>query len=381
MPSKTLKIGLVIDTNLDSSDGVQQYVKTLGAWLTNQGHEVQYLTSSANFTEWAGGRVHSLSRTLAVRFNGNRVTIPLLANKHRINQLLQNEQFDILHIQMPYSPLLAQRVIAAAGPKTAIVGTFHILPVGGLQIFASRLLRVIYGRSPKKFDYILSVSQAAAKFAKTVFRFKSEVVPNAVELKRFQGSKSKLVWPKDDGIKRIVFLGRLVERKGCGHLLKAFSNLDLTDVELLIAGDGPQRAKLEAFVAERQISNRVKFLGFINEEDKPALLGSADIACFPSVSGESFGIVLIEAMAAGSRVVLGGNNPGYASVLGERQELLFDPVDSSGLTKKLEYFLTNNLASQKAHNWQVQHVKQYDIQTVGSQVLQVYQAAVAKHRS
>src|SRR5581483_312331 len=100
---------------------------------------------------------------------------------------------------------------------------------------------------------------------------------------------------------KIVFLGRLVERKGVKYLIKAFNLLErnLPDAHLVIAGDGPQRPALEALVKEYNLQAKVSFLGYIEEEDKPSILASAAVACFPSLYGESFGIVLAEAMAAG----------------------------------------------------------------------------------
>jgi len=99
-----LKIGLVFDDSLDSSDGVAQYVKDLGGWLSGQGHEVSYLVGETKLTEWRGGKVYSLSKNQAVYFNGNRLSVPLPANSRRIRELLNAKNFDIMHVMVPYSP-------------------------------------------------------------------------------------------------------------------------------------------------------------------------------------------------------------------------------------------------------------------------------------
>lgn len=373
-----LKIGLVFDDSLDSNDGVSQQVKVIGAWLSAQGHEVRYLVGETKLSNWAGGKVYSLAKNFSVKFNGNRLSIPLPANKHRIKEILAHENFDILHVMMPYSPFMSQRVINYASPGTIVVGTFHIFPSGPLAKIGGRLLRFWYGGKLRRFSQITSVSPAAQAYAKEAFKINSRVIPNAVEVARFKTNKTK---KPDDKVKRIVFLGRLVKRKGCSQLIEAFARLQTIqpDAELVIAGDGPHRRRLEQMCQKLKIGDHVRFLGFIKESEKPSLLAGADIACFPSLYGESFGIVLIEAMAAGSRIVVGGNNPGYASVLGAQPELLVDPADTEGFSLRLHHLLKANQQTDELHRWQLQAVKRYDINIVGQQITDLYGQAIASN--
>ena len=374
---KNLKIGFVFDDSLDRSDGVQQYVKTLGKWFTDSGHEVRYLVGQTEMSNWQGGKVYSLAKNFKVSFNGNKLSIPLPANKKNIKRVLLTEKFDVLHVQTPYSPMMAQKVIMTAEKDTAIFGTFHILPVGVLQSFGTKLLRVWCQRSLKRFDGFFSVSQSAQKFAKSAFKINSEILPNVIDLKRFKPvNGQKKVKP------RVVFLGRLVQRKGCEHLIRAVALLgDELDYEFIIAGDGPDRAKLETLAKELRIGHIVSFLGYIREEEKAELLASANIACFPSLYGESFGIVLIEAMASDSEVVLGGNNPGYASVLGDNPKLLFDPKSHEKLAELLNQFLSDDELRQQTKRWQQIHVAQFDVNVVGKKLLQRYYQAVENKAS
>jgi phosphatidylinositol alpha-mannosyltransferase len=179
-----------------------------------------------------------------------------------------------------------------------------------------------------------------------------------------------------------VFLGRLVQRKGCEQLIVAFANLSrrIPEAELVIAGTGPQREKLKKLTKASGLEGRISFLGYIDEKDKPGLLASADIACFPSLYGESFGIVLLEAMAAGAGVVLGGDNPGYRSVLGDQPDLLIDPADTDAFTGKLEQLLEDRRLHRRLHKWQSEAVKQYDIEVVGPKVVDLYRSSIAKAR-
>ncbi len=375
---KKLSVGFLYDDTLDSNDGVAQVVKRLGGWLTEQGHDVRYLVGQTQATEWQGGRIYSLSRNIKVHFNGNDLSMPVLSSRRKIRAVLASGQFDVLHVQMPYSPFMAGRVINMANKDTAIVGTFHILPSGWLSNWGSRLLKLMYGGGLKRFDLVSATSQPAAAFAGSVYGLLAKVIPNPINLSSFKPSKSV---PSIDG--HIVFLGRLVKRKGCSQLLEAFLELTKTipEVRLTIAGDGPQRAKLQKFVRKNNLGKSVKFLGFIDEAAKPALLASANIACFPSLYGESFGIVLIEAMAAGAGVVLGGNNPGYASVLADQPTLLINPKNTSAFAGRMAELLGAKAKTEALHNWQVKEVKKYDINVVGSQVLQLYNQAIARRHS
>lgn len=369
-----LKIGLVFDDSLDSNDGVAQYVKTVGSWLNAQGHQVRYLVGQTKLDSYAGGRVYSLAKNAPVKFNGNKLSIPLPASKRKIRRLLAKEKFDVLHVMMPHSPFMAGRVIKASEPKVAIVGTFHIFPAGWMARFGGRLLHLGYGRSLLRFGQIVSVSSAAQTYAAQIFKISSHVLPNTIDTSKFA----------DSGVKpipgRIVFLGRLVKRKGARQLLEAFAllNQKKTTTHLIIAGDGPDHQQLATLAKKLGIESKVEFQGHIKESDKPTLLASAQIACYPSLYGESFGIVLLEAMAAGSKVVLGGDNPGYRSVLGEQPELLIKPNDTKAFADRLLKLLEVTAESEKLSHWQRQAVAAYDINLVGQKILDMYFDVIAR---
>src|SRR5699024_396755 len=127
-----------------------------------------------------------------------------------------------------------------------------------------------------------------------------------------------------------LFLGRLVERKGAGALLEAVARLaGLTSrhFRVEIAGRGPLREEYKKFVHDRGLGELVHFSGFIEEKDKADLLARADIIALPALGGESFGVSVVEALAAGTGAVLAGDNPGYASTVGPLTECLVDPRD------------------------------------------------------
>ncbi len=379
-PAKILKIGLVLDTSLDPHDGVQQYVINIGEWLRRQRHDVHYIVGQTQSRDLPG--LHSLAKNVGVRFNGNRTTIPLPTSRRKIRQFLQNHQFDVLHVQMPHSPFMSQRIILAADARTAIIGTFHILPYGWVASVASRGLGMWLRPSLKRFDTIVSVSPAAATFAHRSFGITTSVLPNVVDYAMFHAAKPFPAYK--DGRLTILFLGRLVERKGCLTLLEAVAQIVVREnaptFRVLICGRGHLETQLKQFVVSHQLEDIVGFTGFVSEADKPRYYASADIAVFPSKGGESFGIVLLEAMASGRAAVLTGDNPGYCSVMEPQPDLLFDPTDSTALAAKLVRYLTDKPLRRRQAVWGETYTESFDIHRVGAELLTIYGEALHKRR-
>ncbi|MET1033082.1 MAG: glycosyltransferase family 4 protein [Candidatus Saccharimonadales bacterium] len=377
----TYKIAFVFDDSLDKTDGVQQYVLTLGQWFASKGHEVHYIVGETKRKDIPN--MHSIGKNVNVRFNQNRMSIPLPVSRSDIKELLVREEFDILHVQVPFSPFLAGRVIKAAGPQTAVVGTFHIAPHSKFVHFANTLLRSISGKAVARFDEMLSVSKVAQSFAWETFRVESAIVPNTLHLESFYEAKPFKEY-KDST--NIVFMGRLVERKGCQYFLRAINRLhDIgslpKNTRVLVCGMGPMESELKSYVQSHGLSDLVTFTGFVTEEDKPRYLASADLAVYPSTGGESFGIVLLEGMAAGRGVVLAGNNPGYASVIGERPEVLFDPTNEEQFANKIQKYLDSPDARERIREWQQQFVRQFDVPNVADEIIVAYEEALHKRRS
>lgn len=376
-----MKIGLVLDDSLDKTDGVQQYVLTLGHWFEQEGHAVHYLVGETYRADLP--RLHSLSRNLQVHFNQNRMSTPLPANQQAIQLLLDKEQFDVLHVQMPYSPWLAGRIIRAAGPKTIIVGTFHIIPFSIIERWATRVLGIWCKPTLRRFGKLYSVSAPAQKFMKKSFKLTSELLPNPITVAHYRAGKPLKRFK--DGKINIIFLGRLVPRKGCGYLLKAIKKMHeehkLDRVRVIICGKGPLEEELKQYVKQHCLGTIVHFAGYVPEKQKANYLTTADITVLPSTGGESFGIVLIEAMSAGTSVVLAGNNAGYKFVMAGRKEQLVDATNTAELAKKLRHYIADYRDRQAAIRWQDEHVKQFDVRVIGRKLLNDYLLLIAKNKS
>lgn len=367
-----MKIGLVFDDSLDRPDGVQQYVRAIGGWLSGQGHEVHYLVGETKATDLE--HIHSLSRNIGVSFNGNQLRIPLWAKNGPIYDLLKAEQFDILHVMTPHSPMMAGKVITQATNSSVVVGTFHILPQTRLVRWSTHVLGWWLRGSLQHFDKMFAVSPAAKVFAEQAFKLKEvAVLPNVVKLADYQGVETFERYR--DGIPTVMFLGRLVPRKGCSTLVDAVAKLKQSGVwpvRVVICGKGPQDAALKAQAQRLGVADAIEFTGFVSEEDKPRYVASADIIVFPSLGGESFGIVLLEGMAAGKPVVLAASNPGYASVMEPRPQQMFKPGDSQALAEMIKRYIDDDAERNAALEWQQGYIQQFDIEVVGRKLLDAY---------
>jgi phosphatidylinositol alpha-mannosyltransferase len=367
------KIGIVLDTSLDPADGVQQYVIAMGEWLRAQGQEVHYLAGET--TDRQLPNIHSLARNVNVVFNGNRVSIPLPTSRRKLQRFITESPFDVLYVQTPHHPLMSQRLICAASARTAIVGTFHILPYTLLARVANKLLGYWLRPSLRRFDKMLAVSPAAARFEKWSFGLDAEVLPNVIDFNRFHDAVPFERYA--DNVPTILFLGRLVPRKGCLTLLQAAKILREADevptFRIVICGKGPLEASLRRYATDNKLDDYIEFTGFVTEADKPRYYASADISVFPSSAGESFGIVLLEAMASGKAVVLAGDNPGYASVMEPRPELLFAATEPAVLARKIKTLLDDQAQRAELAAWGESYTRSFDVNVVGQKLLTLFE--------
>lgn len=370
-----MRIAVVLDTDLDQPDGVQQCVLMLNEWLAKQGHEIHFIVGQTKRTDLP--HLHTVSRNVSVKFNGNRLTMPLPTAKRKLVTLMRDINPEVVHVHVPYSPFMGAKAILAAPREAGIVGTFHILPYGFAARYGTKILGLWLRRSLHRFDAMYGGTPAAASFGSWSMGVPVGVLPHAINIDRFKAAR---IVHKASPKLKIVFLGRLVERKGALQLVKAVGGLPdeiKEQIEVRIGGKGEQYAEIQQMIEDLTMHNYVFLDGFISEKDKPAYLAAADIAIFPSISGESFGISLIEPMAAGAGIVLGGNNPGYSAILGAWPETLFDPLSASVFTDYLANIIKNEALRVRIHELQQQAVEQYDVAQIGPRWLDIYSAAIA----
>jgi len=360
-----MTIGYVLDDTLNKPDGVQVAMIAIAEQMRSRGHDVHYIVTNTKRRDLKN--VHSMTRSLSFKFNGNSTRTPLPASKRQIKKLLNKVQFDVLHVQMPYSPLLSARVMRLASSKTRIIGTFHILPYGISSKVGTKLLGLWLKNSKKRFDKVYAVSPPAQAFMRKSFGIDGGVLPNPVDYGFFHKHSVKKGLK---GKKKILFVGRFDKRKGVRQLVKAYEQLGSSvkdKIVLIMAGRGPVRKELVQYAKKHDLN--IEFPGFVSEVKKAKLMAEADIAVFPSTGGESFGIVLIEAMSANAGVTIGGDNPGYSSVLSPWPYTLFDPNDIQKFSGHLTELITNDKQRLEIGLSQHEAVKQYDIKLVVDKLL------------
>lgn len=394
MPTPTpettsLTIGLVLDDGLDAPDGVQQYVLTVARELRARGHEVHLIASTTTRTDLE--HLHVLGRNLRVRFNGNVLSSPLPARAGDLDTLLREVRFDVLHVQLPHSPFMAGRLARRVPDDVAVVGTFHILPESPLVAAGTRALGLLERRTLARFDEVMAVSAPAAGFARTTFGVAPRVVTIPVDLDRFvraAASEATAAPPAPappDRTLRVVFLGRFVPRKGPRELVDAAAyvvdhRLVARPWTLTLAGTGPLDDELRRRIAYAGLTDRVDLPGFVAEDAKAALLAGADLVVLPSTGGESFGISVVEAMAAGGGPVLAGDNPGYRSTMAGLEDQLVAPRDRTAFGHALARWLLDDEARARATERQRAAARRFDVHTVVDEVEATYRRALATRR-
>ena len=325
-----LKIGIVSPYGYPHPGGVNEHVRFTYEAMRRMGHDVWIITSKYGRERESEGHVIRLGTGWAAPANGSvgRVTLGLRF-KHQAREVLKAQNFDILHFHEPFVPFLSPTVLDQS--KTVNVATFHAF--GGFspsywigKRFAGRLADRLHGR--------IAVSGAARHFISRYFPGEYEIIPNGVDLDRYTGAE-----PYEnlrDGTLNILFVGRLEERKGLIHLLKAYNRLRKrkVDARLLVCGAGPKLREYKRFVGLRGIRD-VEFLGRVSDEEKVRYFASADIFCAPNTGQESFGIVLLEAMAAGVPIVASDIH-GFKRVVERNvQGLLVEPRNPRALAAAL----------------------------------------------
>lgn len=376
-----MKVALVLDDSLDRPDGVQQYVLSVARYLASAGHEVHLVCSSTTRTDLEFP-VHSLVGNIPVTFNGNVLSIPRVASRRLLRAFVARERFDVFHVQMPHSPLFSARLVRQArriqGSAVTIVGTFLILPNGWLASVATRLLGIVLFRNLRLFDRFSALSEPAAEFARRTFGIRAEAmgIPLDVDALAEAGRERRTARSSSDRL-HVAFLGRLVQRKGALEFVEALGALapEVRErIRVTLGGRGPLAADLEREIEANGLRDMVTMPGFIPEDEKAAFYAAADIAVFPATGGESFGIVLTEAIASGAGVVVGGDNPGYRSVLGDSPDVLVNPRDTASFTASLARLIGDPALRAAIRADQEVRVRQFDVAVVGPKIDALYGA-------
>lgn len=361
-----MKLAIVSPYDLDVPGGVQSHVDHLARELRRQGDEVRIVAPG---TRPRGSDRVAVGASVRVPFNDSVAPVALDPRAAR-RTLAALEEFapDVVHVHEPGVPWVA--LAASLRARAPTVGTFH---AWSDRDRAYRLGRPLLRRVAAGLDLRVAVSEAACRYHAGALGLPEgafTVVPNAVDVARFADAE-----PIPGELPpTLLFVGRLERRKGLEQLIRAFIRLKTRrgDVRLLVVGEGPERDRCQALVPARLRSD-VVFLGRVGQDDLPRFYRSADVFVAPALGGESFGIVLIEAMAAGTPVVA-SDIPGYRSVV--RDDLhgrLVPPGDPSALAEALESLLDNPSRRRAMGQEAQRHVQGYDWSAVAARLRTLYQ--------
>jgi phosphatidyl-myo-inositol alpha-mannosyltransferase len=375
--SPRLKVCLVSPYDFVHPGGVSEHVRHLAHELRERDHDVTIMAPSNELDDdhQIPGYVR-IGRSVPIPGNGSVARVALSFHLvRRVRQLLDAEAFDVVHYHEPLVPSLPITVLRFH--HGANVGTFHSYQKRNLGYYYGRPFLTRYF---KRLHSCIAVSRPARDFVSRYFPGDYRVVPNGIDTHRFSPSMTPLPELRTPGQQTLLFVGRMESRKGLPTLLEAYSMLRRAraDVRLVVVGEGELRWTYERFVEAEQIPD-VTFLGHVDGAVLPHCYASADIFCSPATGGESFGIVLLEAMASG-RPVVASAIPGYREVVEDGAEgLLVEPRNGTALGGALARLLDDAQLRARLGEQGLRTSARYDWARVVDQVLDVY--TEARHRS
>ena len=367
-----MKIALVSPYDFAHPGGVANHICALERYFTKMGHQVKVIAPASRAVSSFGGRFIPIGKPRPVPASGSiaRITIsPWLSSK--IKTVLDEEKFDIIHLHEPLMPMLCTTALRLS--HTTTIGTFHACDGSPGYGTSTPLGRLLMKRWFKRLDGKIAVSKPAKEFIGKYFPGDYNIIPNGIELEHFHPDVS----PIDkftDGKLNILFVGRLEKRKGLGYLLKAYKQVkvEVPNSRLIIVGPGTRlRHKYEKQVMRAGLKD-VVFVGHVSYDELPGYYKTADVFCSPATGRESFGIVLLEAMAAGKPIVA-SNISGYASVVDDGiQGLLVPPRDERALAQAIISLLSDSTLRQQMGARGKLKAEEYSWEQIAQRVFDYY---------
>src|ERR1051326_1996124 len=375
-----MKLALVSPYDFAYPGGVTEHVSHLAEQFLARGHEVHIVApSSGGETEpIASGAapVHRIGRVVSVPANGSVARITLSLRSYlQAKRLLQEQQFDLIHLHEPLMPALPITVLRHSNSTN--VGTFHAYRNTPLTYFYGKpILRPFF----RKLHGHIAVSTAARDFVGEYFPAHSRVIPNGIDFPRFN---TRLAPPDElaDARPTVLFVGRLEKRKGLRYLLRAWPLVlqRQPDARLVIVGRGRPLEGYKRFAARQGWTPAdVVFAGYVSTEDLPRYYQACDVFCAPNTGQESFGIVLLEAMAAGAPIVA-SDIPGYRDVITHGMEgLLVERQKPAAIADAVARLLGSPELRASMRRAGQAKAQRFDWPRVAAEVFSYYQEVLAR---
>lgn len=361
-----MKIGFVSPYAWDVPGGVQAHIRDLATFYSHQGHEVSVLAPASDESSINDDFVVPAGRPVAIPYNGAVARVlfgPVAAS--RVRQWIATEDFDILHLHEPAIPSLS--LLACSIAEGPMVGTFHVAAPRQKVAFAiAPVLEPII----EKLRARIAVSEVARETLTIHLDTDAVVIPNGISASFYGNAVSNPDWKRPH---TIGFIGRFSEpRKGLGVLLEALPNIAriFPDVRILIAGPGEGIEAMQS--VNPALRNRLQFLGRINDDEKASFLKSLDLYVAPNTGGESFGIILAEALAAGVPVIA-SDIPAFRYLLDEgKYGSLFENENATDLAEKIIELFRSQEKRQALSARGLERAQRFDWSAVSDEIMNVY---------
>ena len=366
-----LKIGMVCPYGWDTPGGVQIHIKELAEWLIDNGHEVSVLAPMTEDSKSVEKFVISAGRPVPIPFNGSiaRVLFGPLASS-RVKQWIENGEFDLLHIHEPAIPSIS--LLAGWAGEGAIVATFHastarLRAFNAIATALDPLIERILGK--------IAVSEIARATLKERFNTEAVVIPNGIHVEKFNSATPNPKWNQPFNL---GFLGRFNEsRKGLDVLVSALPAVisKYPQTKLLVAGPGDEADALKRI--PKHLHKYIEFLGPITEEEKGQFFKSIALYVAPNTGGESFGIILGEAMACGTPIIA-SDLPAFKALLeGGKYGRLFESENPESLSAAINDLFSDSIQRKELGKLGYVKAQELDWEKVASAVFGVYELALA----
>lgn len=381
-----MKVALCSDWVYPTVGGVQSHIDGLASQLTTLGYEVVIVTKDMHDGENINPSNKTMIREIKTKSIAPIKHVIVPPSKEDLIKVMKKEKFDVVHAHHAFTPTALLSLDAAKNLGIPTVLTNHSISIANSSdILWNSMSQILFPL--KKYineaDCIIAVSNAASEF---IGRFTENkdiiVIPNGVNVTKFSQSKYPdpgLLDPSRLELPFLFAVGRLSFRKGFHLLIEAMPNIlkEVPDAQLYIAGKGYMMTFLEGLSNSLGLNNNVNFLGYVSEEALPWLYKNSDVFIFPSITAESFGITLIEAMSA-RRAVVASKIGGVPEIIEDRMNgLLFNPWDSKGIAEKtLEILENEKLSNFLGENAFKTAEKKYSWPIVSGQIEQVYRDVI-----
>ena len=362
-----MRVALACPYAWDDPGGVQVHIRELACRLLDDGHEVRVLAPARHAVKEPWVRV--VGRPVNLRYNASSAPVdPRPWSYRAVRDELRSFRPDVLHAHEPETP--STPMWATLASRAPVVATFHS-GADGSRLFTA--VAPLIRRVTRRISVRIAVSRAAERFVAPRIGGSFQIVPNGVDVDRFANAL-----PADLGSgRKLLFVGRLDERKGFPTAVAAFASLasERPDLRLIVVGDGPERSAIDVLTVS--VRDRVSMLGALVNADLPPYHAACDLYMGTSVGGESFGMVLVEAMAAGLPVVA-SDIPGYDEVVRDGVDgLLVPPRDPAALAAVVGRILDDHDLVARLRDAGRARAWTFDWATVTAQLMACYEQAIA----